>query len=138
MQDNYCPRRRLHARAKSRVLPHYPRQDSSPSIVRGIARPPTRADVFAFRPRPGLPRSACPPPPRTIKAPPRRGHARGRGQTCEHRDRYAFIICKGGNNNIVVSRDTSPPSAPARGNQPSRGRITRAVGLIGIRGSGNL
>lgn len=31
-----------------------------------------------------------------------------RGQTC---DRYAFIICKGGNNNIVVSRDTSPRSA---------------------------
>lgn len=58
-------------------------------------------------------------------------YARGKGQTCEYirqNDRYAFIICKGGNNNIGVS---TGPSFQER--KPLRVQIKQIAGLIGIR-----
>lgn len=64
-------------------------------------------------------------------------YARGKGQSYEYisrqSDRYALIICKGGNNNIVVSGEPTlrPEETAAWANNASRG-INRDSG------SGNL
>lgn len=103
MQDNYCPLVVFTLESQvSRLAASHPRRASRPhrSSVGGkeIEIVPRSATTRSFL----RPIGIVPPFPRLGQLKLRRG------QTC---DRYAFIICKGGNNNIVVSRDTSPRSA---------------------------
>lgn len=101
------PSRRLYAREPSLASRRVSSAASfsSPSIVRGGEGEEEEREIV---PRSATTRSFL--RPIGIVPPfPRLGQLKlRRGQTC---DRYAFIICKGGNNNIVVSRDTSPRSA---------------------------